>query len=65
VIVRQQVIRDTFFGLVPTRTVRIVPVTGLGAIRLRTVDLPGPFPGAPPVVEWRIEAIDLLGERVG
>jgi hypothetical protein len=40
-------------------------VEDLGTIRLRTVDLPGPFAGAPPVVVWRIDELDLLGERVG
>lgn len=64
-IVRRETVRDTFFGLVPTTTERLVPVADLGTVRLRTVELPGPFDGAPPVVEWRIDEVDLLGERIG
>ncbi|HEU4671954.1 MAG TPA: hypothetical protein VFS32_03565 [Candidatus Limnocylindrales bacterium] len=65
VVVRQQSDRDTFLGLVPTRVVRLVPVTGIGTVTLRTVALPGPLDGAPPIVVWRIAAIDLLEERIG
>jgi hypothetical protein len=65
VIVRAQADRDTFLGLVPTRVVRRVPVTGIGTVTLRTVQLAGPVDGAPPIVVWRIASVDLLGERLG
>jgi hypothetical protein len=64
-IVRRDTVRDSFLGLVPTTSQRLVPVATLGSVRLRTVELPGPFDGAPPVVAWRIDALDLLGERLG
>jgi hypothetical protein len=63
-VVRRETARDSFLGLVPTTTERLVPVDDLGTIRLRTVELPGPLPGAPPVVAWRIEAVQLLGESL-
>ncbi|HET7026869.1 MAG TPA: hypothetical protein VFI28_04185 [Candidatus Limnocylindrales bacterium] len=64
-IVRHDTVRDSFLGLVPTTSQRLAVVEDLGTVRLRTVDLPGPFAGAPPVVVWRIDELDLLGERVG
>jgi hypothetical protein len=64
-VVRRETVRDSFLGLVATTTERLVPIDDLGAIRLRTVELPGPLPGTPPVVAWRIEAVQLLGESLG
>jgi hypothetical protein len=65
VVVRRETVRDTFVGLVPTTSQRLIPVTTLGTIQLRTVELAGPFRGAPPVVVWRIGGLELLGERLG
>lgn len=63
-VVRRETVRDSFLGLVPTTSDRLVPVDRLGTVRLRTVELPGPLPGAPPVVAWRIDAVQLLGESL-
>lgn len=61
-VVRRETARDSFLGLVPTTSERLVPIDDLGTIGLRTVELPGPLPGTPPVVAWRIDAVQLLGE---
>jgi hypothetical protein len=34
-------------------------------VRMRTVETPGPVPGAPPIVVWRIDGLTLLGESLG
>ncbi|HEU4572522.1 MAG TPA: hypothetical protein VFR93_07525 [Candidatus Limnocylindrales bacterium] len=65
VIVRRQAERGSFLGVVPTTSVRLVPVASLGSIRLQVVDLPPPIAGAPPVRVWRVAGVDLLGERFG
>jgi hypothetical protein len=65
VVVRHVSERGSVLGIVPTTAVRLEPVARLGTIRLALIDLPGPFPGAPPVSVWRISAVDLLGERIG
>jgi hypothetical protein len=64
-IVRHDTVRDSFLGLVPTTSQQLAVVEDLGTIRLRTVELPGPFSGAPPIVAWRIDAVDMLGEQIG
>jgi hypothetical protein len=65
VLVARQTVRDSFFGLVPTTSQRLVPVASLGTVRLRTVQLPGSLPGAPPVVIWRIAEVQFLGDSLG
>jgi hypothetical protein len=65
VVVRRETVRDSFFGLVPTTSDRLLPVAALGTVRMRTVETPGPVPGAPPIVVWRIDGLTLLGESLG
>jgi hypothetical protein len=64
VLVARQTVRDSFFGLVPTTSQRLVPVASLGTVHLRTVQLPGSLPGGPPVVVWRIADVQFLGESL-
>ncbi len=62
-IVRRETIRDSFFGLFPTTSQRLVPVADLGWIELRRIDRASGRAGVPDSPVWLIERLDLLGER--
>lgn len=58
--VSRQTVRDTFFGLVPTTTQRLVTIAEVGTVTL-TYE---PATGAPGGT-WRIGAVQVLEERLG
>jgi hypothetical protein len=64
-LVRQEIVRDTFFGLVPTTRQRLVPIDDLGTLTLVRVANAGPVGGQPRIQAWRIENATMLGESIG
>lgn len=64
-VARRETVRELLFGLLPMTSQRRTPISRLGTVRLRTVDDPAPIPGGPPVRKWRIEFVEILGERAG
>jgi len=64
-IVRHETVPDTFLGIFPTTSDRVVPVANVGTVRLALVDVPPPWPGAPATSAWRITGLNLLGQAVG
>ncbi len=58
--VRRETVRDTFFGLVPTTSQRVVTIADVGTISLALVHVAG-VPGG----TWRIASVDLLDEHLG
>ena len=64
-IVRRETIRDSFFGLFPTTSQVLIPVSDLGWIELRRVARPTGRAAVPDDPVWLVEAMDLLGESLG
>ena len=64
-VARRDTVHDSFLGLFPTTSERLVTVSDLGWVELRATTRPADRAGVPDSPVWLVSGMDLLGARLG